>query len=63
MVTSILHILAQIIIYFWGDDPQYGMDWYYINETFYSEMGPKSKMILTGVAITTIFIKFYYTNL
>jgi hypothetical protein len=63
MVSILLYIFRFIIIYYFGDDPIFGLNTYYMDESVHEEINVGSRTVLTGIGIIFLFAEFYYINL
>ena len=59
MLSIILFFLRLYFIERFGEDPSYGLNIYYFEGEFHEEFGTGTKVILTGVGITYLFIQYY----
>lgn len=52
-----------LMIYYYGDDPVFGMYWHYYDEDFHTGFNLGGRCVLTGILVTLLLVELYILSI
>lgn len=62
MICPVLYFFVKILIYFVGLNEDWGLSYWYEQNSFHTEIGYKSRIILNGLGVVMYMFELYFFN-